>query len=37
MTVAAVNALLYLPRPAKGDIERAVQIPALSLGWKGFF
>jgi ferredoxin-NADP reductase/MOSC domain-containing protein YiiM len=37
MTVTAVNALLYLPGPAKGDIERALQIPALSPGWKGSF
>ncbi len=37
MTIAAVNALLYLPKPAKGDIERAVQVPALSPGWKGSF
>jgi ferredoxin-NADP reductase/MOSC domain-containing protein YiiM len=35
MTVAAVNALLYLPGPARGDIERALRIPALSPGWKG--
>ena len=37
MTITAVNALLYLPGPAKGDIERAVRIPALSPGWKGSF
>ncbi len=37
MTLAAVNALLYLPRPAKSDLERAVRIPALSAGWKGSF
>src|SRR5499427_8775811 len=37
MTVTAVNALLYLPGPAKGDIERALRIPALSPGWKGSF
>jgi ferredoxin-NADP reductase/MOSC domain-containing protein YiiM len=37
MTVTAVNALLYLPGPAKGDIERALHIPALSPGWKGSF
>src|SRR5262245_4664165 len=34
LTVAAVNALLYLPGPAKGEIERALRIPALSPGWK---
>ena len=37
MTVAAINALLYLPGAAKGDIERALRIPALSSGWKGSF
>jgi len=37
MTVAAINALLYLPGPAKEDIERALRIPALSHGWKGSF
>jgi len=37
MTVTAVSALLYLPGPAKGDIERALHIPALSPGWKGSF
>jgi ferredoxin-NADP reductase/MOSC domain-containing protein YiiM len=35
MTVTAVSALLYLPGAAKGDIERALRIPALSPGWKG--
>jgi MOSC domain-containing protein YiiM len=30
MTVTAVNALLYLPGPAKGDIGRALHIPALT-------
>src|ERR1700747_275811 len=37
MTVAAIDSLLYLPGPAKGDIERALRIPALSPGWKGSF
>src|SRR5215469_1344791 len=37
MTVTAINALLYLPGPARGDIERALRIPVLSLGWKGAF
>jgi ferredoxin-NADP reductase/MOSC domain-containing protein YiiM/ferredoxin len=37
MTVAVINALLYLPGPARGDIERALRIPALSSGWKGSF
>jgi ferredoxin-NADP reductase/MOSC domain-containing protein YiiM/ferredoxin len=35
MTITAVNALLYLPGPTQEDLERAVQIPALSRGWKG--
>src|SRR4051812_45010265 len=37
MTVAAINALLYLPGPSRGDLERASRIPALSTGWKGSF
>jgi ferredoxin-NADP reductase/MOSC domain-containing protein YiiM len=37
MTVAAVDALLYLPGPAKEEIERALRIPALSPGWKSSF
>ena len=37
MTVTAINALLYLPRPAKEDIKRALRIQALSPGWKGSF
>jgi ferredoxin-NADP reductase/MOSC domain-containing protein YiiM len=37
MTVAAINALLYLPGPAKGDLARALRIPALSPGWKSSF
>ncbi len=37
MTVAAIDALLYLPGPAKSDIERAVHISALSPGWKSSF
>src|SRR4029450_3890007 len=37
LAVAAVNALLYLPGPAKGEIERAMRIPALSPGWKSSF
>src|SRR3954471_8780854 len=34
MTVAAINGLLYLPDPARGELERALGIPALSPGWK---
>jgi ferredoxin-NADP reductase/MOSC domain-containing protein YiiM/ferredoxin len=37
LTIAAVNALLYLPAPAREDIERALRIPALSLGWQSSF
>jgi ferredoxin-NADP reductase/MOSC domain-containing protein YiiM len=37
LTVAAVDALLYLPGPAKGELERALRIPALSPGWKSSF
>jgi MOSC domain-containing protein YiiM/ferredoxin-NADP reductase len=37
LTVAAVDALLYLPRPAKEELERALRIPALSPGWKSSF
>ncbi len=34
LTVAAADALLYLPGPAKDGLERALRIPALSPGWK---
>ncbi len=37
MTVAAINELLYLPGPARGDVERALCILALSSGWKCSF
>ncbi len=37
LTVAAVDALLYLPTPAKEELERALRIPALSPGWKSSF
>jgi ferredoxin-NADP reductase/MOSC domain-containing protein YiiM/ferredoxin len=37
MTVAGVDALLYLPGKARPDLERALRIPALSEGWKGSF
>jgi ferredoxin-NADP reductase/MOSC domain-containing protein YiiM/ferredoxin len=37
LTIAAVDALLYLPAPAKGELERALRIPALSAGWKTSF
>jgi ferredoxin-NADP reductase/MOSC domain-containing protein YiiM/ferredoxin len=37
MTVAEVDALLYLPGHARRDLERALRIPALSEGWQGSF
>lgn len=37
MTVAQVDALLYLPGPTKEELERALRIPALSPGWKASF
>lgn len=37
MTVAAVDALLYLPEPAEEALERALRIRALSPGWKSSF
>ncbi|MBD1867390.1 MOSC domain-containing protein [Cyanobacteria bacterium FACHB-471] len=37
LTVAAVDALLYLPKPAKEDVERALRISALSPGWQSSF
>ncbi|WP_194911759.1 MOSC and FAD-binding oxidoreductase domain-containing protein [Catenulispora rubra] len=37
MTVAEIDALLYLPGHAKDSLERALRIPALSPGWQGSF
>lgn len=37
MTVAEINALLYLPGHQRKDLERALRIPALSPGWQGSF
>ena len=37
MTVAAIDALLYLPGHPPVELERALRIPALSAGWKGSF
>ncbi len=34
MTVAEVNALLYLPGHPAGALERALRIPAMSTGWR---
>ncbi|MGH3780802.1 MAG: MOSC domain-containing protein, partial [Pseudonocardiaceae bacterium] len=35
VSVAAVDALLYLPEPDLETVRRAVDIPALSSGWQG--
>jgi ferredoxin-NADP reductase/MOSC domain-containing protein YiiM len=37
MTVAEVDALLYLPGHRREDLQRALRIPALSPGWQGSF
>ena len=37
LTVAAVDALLYLPNKSRALIERALRVPALSQGWQGSF
>jgi len=37
MTVAEVDALLYLPAPSRDRLERAARIPGLSPGWKQSF
>src|SRR5579862_5714013 len=37
LSVAAADALLYLPGPSKEGLERALRIPALSAGWKSSF
>jgi hypothetical protein len=37
MSVFEVNALLYLPGHPRGELERALRIPALSQGWRGSF
>src|ERR1700751_658188 len=34
VTVAEINALLYLPGPPASGLERALRIPALSAGWR---
>ncbi|MGY4313584.1 MOSC domain-containing protein [Bradyrhizobium sp. JR3.5] len=34
MTVAELNALLYLPNHTREDLERALRIEALSRGWR---
>jgi ferredoxin-NADP reductase/MOSC domain-containing protein YiiM len=35
MSVAEIDALLYLPGHRREDLERALRIPALSPGWQG--
>jgi ferredoxin-NADP reductase/ferredoxin len=37
MTVAEIDALLYLPGRRRHNLVRALRIPALSDGWKGSF
>jgi ferredoxin-NADP reductase len=37
MTVAEINALLYLPNHARDRLERALRIEALSPGWRSSF
>jgi ferredoxin-NADP reductase/MOSC domain-containing protein YiiM len=37
MTVAEIDALLYLPGHPREQLERALRIPALSQGWRSSF
>jgi ferredoxin-NADP reductase/MOSC domain-containing protein YiiM len=37
LTVADVDALLYLPGKSRDLLERALRVPALSEGWQGSF
>ncbi len=37
MTVAEIDALLYLPGRPRHKLARAVRIPAMSAGWRGSF
>ena len=37
MTVAEIDALLYLPGRRRHNLVRALKIPALSDGWRGSF
>src|SRR5215813_7423369 len=37
MTVADIDALLYLPGHSREQVERALRIPALSKGWQSSF
>ena len=37
LTIAQVDALLYLPGKSRALLERALRVPALSEGWQGSF
>ena len=37
MTVAEIDALLYLPGHSRERLQRALKIPALPIGWQGSF
>jgi ferredoxin-NADP reductase/MOSC domain-containing protein YiiM/ferredoxin len=37
LTVAQIDALLYLPGKSRELLERALRVPALSRGWQGSF
>jgi ferredoxin-NADP reductase/MOSC domain-containing protein YiiM/ferredoxin len=37
LTIAQVDALLYLPNKSRALLERALRVPALSEGWQGSF
>jgi ferredoxin-NADP reductase/MOSC domain-containing protein YiiM/ferredoxin len=37
LTIAEVDALLYLPGRSRAQLERALRVPALSAGWQGSF
>jgi ferredoxin-NADP reductase/MOSC domain-containing protein YiiM/ferredoxin len=37
LTVAQLDALLYLPNRSRALLDRALRVPALSEGWKGSF
>jgi ferredoxin-NADP reductase/MOSC domain-containing protein YiiM/ferredoxin len=37
LTVAQIDALLYLPGKSRALLERALRVPALSEGWRGSF
>ena len=37
LTVAQIDALLYLPNKSRALLERALRVPALSRGWKRSF